>query len=84
MHPATSSRSPGSGPSLRACRVRGSRLIAVVREAGWCVVVISGETEEGVMFYVFGFERVGVVMGDLYFVDPNPLPDQEAMPRSLS
>ncbi|MBV8540815.1 MAG: hypothetical protein JO063_08285 [Pseudonocardiales bacterium] len=29
------------------------------------------------MFYAFGFERVGVVMGDLYFVDPDPLPGQE-------
>jgi hypothetical protein len=47
------------------------------------VVVISGETEEGVMFYVFGFERVGVVMGDLYFVDPNPLPGQEGAERGV-
>src|SRR5262245_29095800 len=39
-----------------------------------CVVVISCETEEGGMLYAFGFERVGVVMGELYFVDPNPLP----------
>ena len=29
------------------------------------------------MLYVFGFERVGVVVGDLYFVDPNPMKDQE-------
>jgi hypothetical protein len=47
------------------------------------VVVISGETEEGVMFYVFGFERVGVVMGDLYFVDPNPLSGQEGAERGV-
>jgi hypothetical protein len=25
-----------------------------------------------VMLYAFGFERVGVVVGDLYFVDPHP------------
>jgi hypothetical protein len=30
------------------------------------------------MLYVFGFERVGVVAGDLYFVDPVPLKGQES------
>ena len=29
------------------------------------------------MLYAFGFERVGVVVGDLYFVDPNPGNGQE-------
>jgi len=29
------------------------------------------------MLYVFGFERIGVVVSDLYFVDPNPAPGQE-------
>ena len=29
------------------------------------------------MLYAFGFERVGVVAGDLYFVDPNPREGQE-------
>jgi hypothetical protein len=29
------------------------------------------------MLYAFGFERVGVVVGDLYFVDPKPRPGQE-------
>ena len=29
------------------------------------------------MLYVFGFERVGVVVGDLYFVDPQPTKGQE-------
>ena len=29
------------------------------------------------MLYAFGFERVGVVVGDLYFVDPNPGKGQE-------
>jgi hypothetical protein len=29
------------------------------------------------VLYVFGFERVGVVLGDLYFVDPNPGKGQE-------
>ena len=29
------------------------------------------------MLYAFGFDRVGVVVSDLYFVDPNPGPGQE-------
>lgn len=29
------------------------------------------------MFYAFGFERVGVLVGDLYFVDPHPGKGQE-------
>ncbi|HEX4489950.1 MAG TPA: hypothetical protein VH914_01985 [Acidimicrobiia bacterium] len=29
------------------------------------------------MLYAFGFERLGVVAGDLYFVDPNPGKNQE-------
>jgi len=29
------------------------------------------------MFYAFGFERVGVLAGDLYFVDPHPGQGQE-------
>jgi hypothetical protein len=29
------------------------------------------------MLQVFGFERVGVVVGDLYFVDPRPSPGEE-------
>lgn len=29
------------------------------------------------MLYAWGFERVGVVAGDLFFVDPNPSPGQE-------
>ncbi len=35
------------------------------------------------MLYVFGFERVAVVMGDLYFVDPDPLPGQEGAERGV-
>lgn len=29
------------------------------------------------MLIVFGFDRIGVVLGDIYFVDPNPKPGQE-------
>jgi hypothetical protein len=29
------------------------------------------------MLYVFGFERVGIVVGDIYFVDPQPMKGQE-------
>jgi hypothetical protein len=30
-----------------------------------------------VMLYAFGFDRIGVVVGDLYLVDPDPLPGQD-------
>lgn len=35
------------------------------------------------MLYVFGFERYGVVVGDLYFVDPNPGKGQEGAERGV-
>ncbi len=35
------------------------------------------------MLYVFGFESVGVVVSDLYFVDPNPTPGQEGAERGV-
>lgn len=35
------------------------------------------------MIYAFGFERVGVVMGDLYFIDPDPLSGQEGAERGV-
>jgi hypothetical protein len=37
----------------------------------------------GLMFVVYGFERVGVVLGDIYFVDPNPHPGQEGAERGI-
>jgi len=30
------------------------------------------------VLYVFGFERTAVVLSDLYFVDPHPMPGQES------
>ena len=35
------------------------------------------------MLYAFGFDRIGVVIGDLYFVDPNPLPGQDGAERGV-
>jgi hypothetical protein len=35
------------------------------------------------MLYAFGFERVGVVVGDLYFTDPDPIPGQEGAERGV-
>ncbi|MEX1009064.1 MAG: hypothetical protein WD271_14630 [Acidimicrobiia bacterium] len=35
------------------------------------------------MLYAFGFERVGVVVGDLFFADPNPGPGQEGAERGV-
>jgi hypothetical protein len=35
------------------------------------------------MLHVFGFDRFGVVIGDLYFVDPNPEEGQEGAERGV-
>ncbi len=35
------------------------------------------------MLYAFGFDRVGVLVSDLYFVDPNPRPGQEGAERGV-
>ncbi len=35
------------------------------------------------MLYAFGFEQVGVVVSDLYFVDPDPRPGQEGPERGV-
>ncbi|MER6946717.1 hypothetical protein ABT294_22055 [Nonomuraea sp. NPDC000554] len=35
------------------------------------------------MLYVFGFERIGVAVSDIYFVDPNPSKGQEGAERGV-
>jgi hypothetical protein len=35
------------------------------------------------MLQVFGFDRVGVVIGDMYFIDPNPAKGQEGPERGV-
>jgi len=35
------------------------------------------------VLYAFGFDRIGVVVSDLYFVDPNPMPGQEGAERGV-
>lgn len=35
------------------------------------------------MLYAFGFERIGVVASDLYFLDPNPMPGQEGAEQGV-
>jgi hypothetical protein len=35
------------------------------------------------MLYAFGFERVGVLVSDMYIVIPNPLPGQEGAERGV-
>jgi hypothetical protein len=35
------------------------------------------------VLYAFGFERIGVVVSDLYFVDPEPIPGQEGAERGV-
>jgi hypothetical protein len=35
------------------------------------------------VLYAFGFEQIGVLVGDLYFVDPRPGPGQEGAERGV-
>src|SRR5579862_7781230 len=35
------------------------------------------------MLYAWGFERIGVVVSDLYFLDPDPGPGQEGAERGV-
>ncbi|MDQ2754123.1 MAG: hypothetical protein M3R71_01080 [Actinomycetota bacterium] len=35
------------------------------------------------MLYAFGFQRIGVVLSDLYFVDPDPTPGNEGAERGV-
>jgi hypothetical protein len=35
------------------------------------------------MLYAFGFDRIGVVLSDLYFLDPNQRPGQEGAERGV-
>jgi hypothetical protein len=35
------------------------------------------------MLQVFGFGQIGIVLGDIYFIDPNPLPGQEGPERGV-
>ncbi|MGP4099539.1 hypothetical protein [Nonomuraea sp. KM90] len=35
------------------------------------------------MLYLFGFDRIGVAVSDIYFVDPNPTPGQEGAERGV-
>ncbi|PSJ26064.1 hypothetical protein B7P34_24770 [Streptosporangium nondiastaticum] len=45
---------------------------------------MSGKRFQGVdVLYAFGFERIGVVVSDLYFVDPDPLPGQASPERGV-
>lgn len=40
-------------------------------------VARAGRTGWGDMLQVFGFDRIGVVVGDIYFIDPSPAKGQE-------
>src|SRR4051794_37510899 len=42
----------------------------------------TGEVRFG-MLYAFGFEHIGVVVSDLYFLDPNPSVGQEGAERGV-
>jgi hypothetical protein len=44
---------------------------------------MSAECREEAVLYMFGFERIGVVASDLYFIDPRPQPGQEGAERGV-
>jgi hypothetical protein len=44
---------------------------------------LAATDEEDAMLQLFGFDRVGVVVGDIYFVDPSPRPGQEGAERGV-
>jgi hypothetical protein len=48
----------------------------------WTLLAPVRPYSAGVL-YLFGFERIGVVLSDLYFVDPNPEPGQEGAERGV-
>jgi hypothetical protein len=39
--------------------------------------------DDGDMLQVFGFDRIGVVLGDIYFIDPAPANGQEGPERGV-
>jgi hypothetical protein len=43
----------------------------------------SDDAAGGTVLYAFGFERVGVLVSDLYFVNPRPLEGQEGAERGV-
>jgi hypothetical protein len=64
-------------PAIRAMAWITVWSLAVPAFAGDSGYVGCGVERGEWMLYVFGFERVGVVVGDLYFVDPAPGKGQE-------
>jgi hypothetical protein len=51
--------------------------------ADWRRAVPAFVKEGPAVLYAFGFERVGVVVSDLYFVDPDPGENQEGAERGV-
>src|SRR5579875_3804233 len=53
------------------------------RACGWRGKGAAGAGSVVTMLYAFSFEKVAVVVGDLYFVDPHPGPGQEGPERGV-
>src|SRR5271165_1721241 len=47
----------------------------------WSGALVPGH--DGGMLQVFGFDRIGVVVGDIYFIDPAPAKGQEGPERGV-
>jgi hypothetical protein len=49
----------------------------------WDNRVRTSSYREDAVLYAYGFERIGVLVSDLYFVDPAPRPGQEGAERGV-
>src|ERR1700748_2770121 len=66
-------------PSERA----GGIAVRGPRRAHCLGLRLKGHKERCAMLAAFGFEALGVVVGDMYFVDPTPLAGQETPERGV-
>src|ERR1022692_3237694 len=63
--------------------VRPGLAVVVGRPTGEDGFVVRASTRRFAVLYAFGFERIGVLASDLYFVDPDPNPGQEGAERGV-
>src|ERR1022692_4449125 len=81
---ATGTVRPGPCDRDRATgTVRPGLAVVVGRPTGEDGFVVRASTRRFAVLYAFGFERIGVLASDLYFVDPDPNPGQEGAERGV-
>lgn len=65
------------GPSHVQPRTFGSRAIHEAGRGRLSCPAVALMGDDGDMLQIFGFDRIGVVLGDIYFIDPAPAKGQE-------